>query len=254
MNEYPFLPEFFDLNKDTATRDEFLLVADSLALKGQVWPGMGKMDLANDEMRRTRNQRKPKSVIDRMQKASERISPTQVVMTPEFKVERVKDVYDDTSSPAPGQEESTPPRKAPKAKRKKPTPLAEVSANIPKQRRSTARGSKSTVGKKATTKKEPSRQEEPVTFPSPVQLKHTQDVFRDDASLPDPIGEFPFPPTRDGRRFNLRNRHAPRNMDNFFHSNLVSPTPHPRDLAPRQLPTRGGPGSLRPESFPPGMP
>ena len=106
MNEYPFLPEFFDLNKDTATRDEFPLVADSLALKGQVWPGMGKMDLANDEMRRTRNQRKPKSVIDRMQKASERISPTQVVMTPEVKVERVKDVYDDTSSPAPGQEES----------------------------------------------------------------------------------------------------------------------------------------------------
>ena len=71
--------------------------ADALALKGQIWPGMGKMDLANEEMRRTRNQRKPKSVIERMRRASEGIEPTQVVMNTDFNVERVKGVYDDDS-------------------------------------------------------------------------------------------------------------------------------------------------------------
>lgn len=76
-----------------------------MSLKGQVWPGMGKMDLANEEMRRTRNQRKPKSVIEKMRRTSEGIEPTQVVMTSEFEVERVKGVYDESDSPAPGQEE-----------------------------------------------------------------------------------------------------------------------------------------------------
>ena len=55
------------------------------------------MDLANEEMRRTRNQRKPKSVIERMRRASEGIEPTQVVMNTDFNVERVKGVYDDDS-------------------------------------------------------------------------------------------------------------------------------------------------------------
>ena len=70
---------------------------DALSLKGQVWPGMGKMDLANEEMKRTRNQRKPKSVIERMRRTSEGIEPTQVVMNTQFDVERVKGVYDDDS-------------------------------------------------------------------------------------------------------------------------------------------------------------
>lgn len=76
-----------------------------MALKGQVWPGMGKMDLANEDMKRTRNQRKPKSVIEKMRRTSEGIEPTQVVMTAEFEVERIKDVYD-SSSPVPDQEEA----------------------------------------------------------------------------------------------------------------------------------------------------
>lgn len=80
--------------------------ADMMSLKGQIWPGMGKMDLANEEMKRTRNQRKPKSVIEKMRRTSEGIEPNQVVMTAEFEVERVKGVYDDSSSPVPGQEES----------------------------------------------------------------------------------------------------------------------------------------------------
>lgn len=79
---------------------------DMMSLKGQIWPGMGKMDLANEEMKRTRNQRKPKSVIEKMRRTSEGIAPNQVVMSAEFEVERVKGVYDDSSSPVPGQEES----------------------------------------------------------------------------------------------------------------------------------------------------
>lgn len=77
--------------------DEPLTGNDMLSLKGQVWPGMGKMDLANDEMKRTRNQRKPKSVVEKMRRASEGIEPTQVVMTSQFDVERIKGVYDDES-------------------------------------------------------------------------------------------------------------------------------------------------------------
>lgn len=76
-----------------------------MSLKGQVWPGMRKMDLANDEMKRTRNQRKPKSVIEKMRRTSEGIEPNQVVLTPDFEVERVKGVYDESDSPSPDQED-----------------------------------------------------------------------------------------------------------------------------------------------------
>ncbi|KAM3474598.1 hypothetical protein MY5147_004200 [Beauveria neobassiana] len=102
-----------------------------MSLKGQIWPGMGKMDLANEDMKRTRNQRKPKSAIDKMRRTSEGIEPTQVVLTSDFQVERVKGVYD-SSSPIPGQEETTPPPpKRPARARKKREPLSNLSANIP---------------------------------------------------------------------------------------------------------------------------
>lgn len=65
---------------------------------------MGKMDLANEDMKRTRNQRKPNSVIEKMRRTSEGIEPTQVVMTSDFEIERIKGVYD-SSSPVHGQEE-----------------------------------------------------------------------------------------------------------------------------------------------------
>lgn len=74
--------------------------AEASKLKGQYWPGMDKLDLANDDMKRTRNQRKPKSSVDRMQRASESIEPTQVVMNLNFEVEVVKGVYDASSPPA----------------------------------------------------------------------------------------------------------------------------------------------------------
>ncbi|KAF5630811.1 hypothetical protein F52700_7030 [Fusarium sp. NRRL 52700] len=238
FDDFPIFPGFFDHEQDQDVQEEFSLGADSMSLKGQVWPGMGKMDLADDEMRRTRNQKKPKSVIDRMKRASERIEPTQVIMTSELEVERTKDVYDDASSPAPGQEESTPPRKAPKTKRKKATPLAEISANAPKQRRSTARGPKSGTGKKTNPAKKQSREKEPKTYPPPEKPQDIHDVFRDEKDRPG--------------GFDLRTKHGARSIDNFLQSNLVSPTRHPRDLTPRQLLSRETSNTLRPESFPPG--
>ncbi len=102
----PIYPGLFAEANDPEIPEELLLQNnDMLSLKGQVWPGMGKMDLANEDMKRTRNQRKPKSAIDKMRRTSEGIEPTQVVMTSDLQVERVKGVYD-SSSPIPGQEEA----------------------------------------------------------------------------------------------------------------------------------------------------
>ncbi|RMJ14625.1 hypothetical protein CDV36_005731 [Fusarium kuroshium] len=248
--DFPIFPGFFDHDQDAEGQEEFVAVADSLSLKGQVWPGMGKMDLANDEMRRTRNQRKPKSVIDKMKRASEGIVPTQVIMTPDFKVERVKDVYDDSSSPIPGQEESTPPRKVPKPRRKKATPLTEVSVNVPKQRRNTTRGPKSNTGKRAEVKPTFDRQDDSGTATSPFHFRHGHDVFRDDDGHLGPFGGQTLSSTLNDRRFDLRDRHGVRSM-NTTHSNLVSPTPLARDL-PRHFSSRDGTSTLRPESYPAG--
>ncbi|KAF9765405.1 hypothetical protein IL306_002317 [Fusarium sp. DS 682] len=200
LDDFPLFPGFFEPDQDNDIQEEFALGTESMSLKGQVWPGMGKMDLADDEMRRTRNQKKPKSVIDRMKRASERIEPTQVIMTSELEVERTKDVYDDASSPAPGQEESTPPRKAPKAKRKKATPLAEISANAPRQRRSTARGPKPGTGKKTKLTNKQSREKVPETYPQSENFEDIQDVFRDEKNWSASISEPPLPAAWSDRR------------------------------------------------------
>ncbi|KAF4335150.1 hypothetical protein FBEOM_10992 [Fusarium beomiforme] len=252
LDDFPLFPGFFEPDQDNNVQEEFALGTDSMSLKGQVWPGMGKMDLADDEMRRTRNQKKPKSVIDRMKRASECIEPTQFIMTSELEVERTKDVYDDASSPAPGQQESTPPRRAPKAKRKKATPLAEISANAPRQRRITTRGVKPGTGKKTKPTNKQSREEEPEIHPPSENLEDIQDVFRDEKLRPASISEPPLPAARSGRRVELRAKHGARSIDSFLHSNLVSPTPQSRDLGTRQLPGREASIPLRPDSFPPG--
>lgn len=101
--DFPLLPSLFPPNFDPDMTVEHVTGPDMMALKGQVWPGMGKMDLANDEMKRTRNQRKPKSVIERMRRASQGIEPTEVVMSTDLEVERTRGVYDKTSSPEPDQ-------------------------------------------------------------------------------------------------------------------------------------------------------
>ncbi|KAJ4145247.1 hypothetical protein LMH87_004102 [Akanthomyces muscarius] len=74
----PIYPGLFAEANDPEIPEEVLLQNnDMLSLKGQIWPGMGKMDLANEDMKRTRNQRKPKSAIDKMRRTSEGIEPTQ---------------------------------------------------------------------------------------------------------------------------------------------------------------------------------
>lgn len=102
--DFPLFPGFFPSENEAENQDDFFIANDMLSLKGQVWPGMGKMDLANEDMKRTRNQRKPNSVIEKMRRTSEGIEPTQVVMTSDFEIERIKGVYD-SSSPIPGQDE-----------------------------------------------------------------------------------------------------------------------------------------------------
>lgn len=127
----PLYAGLFSEEHDSELPDELLQNNDMLSLKGQIWPGMGKMDLANEDMKRTRNQRKPKSAIDKMRRTSEGIEPTQVVLNSALQVERVKGVYD-SSSPIPGQEEATPPPpKRTTRVRKKREPLLDLSTNIP---------------------------------------------------------------------------------------------------------------------------
>lgn len=104
MSDLPIFPGLFQSDNDAEIVDDFTMTRDMLSLKGQIWPGMGKMDLANDEMKRTRNQRKPKSVVEKMRRTSEGIEPTQVVMTSQFNIERIKGVYDE-DSPVSDQEE-----------------------------------------------------------------------------------------------------------------------------------------------------
>jgi hypothetical protein len=65
---------------------------------------MGKLDLANDEMKRIRNQRKPRSVIEKMRRTSEGISSEQVVYNSGFEFERTKDVYDELTPDEDGRE------------------------------------------------------------------------------------------------------------------------------------------------------
>ncbi|KAI9904763.1 hypothetical protein N3K66_001292 [Trichothecium roseum] len=135
---------------------------------------MGKMDLANEEMKRTRNQRKPKSVIERMRRTSEGIEPTQVVMNTQFDVERVKGVYDD-DSPVEDAEDPTPPPRKTKTRRKKPAALTEIPANVPRGDR-TSRNKKNTRASKIL--EDLPKIETPTSTTS-----FSQDVFRDEHKL-----------------------------------------------------------------------
>lgn len=165
-----------------------------MSLKGQIWPGMGKMDLANEEMKRTRNQRKPTSVIERMRRTSEGIEPTQVVLTSDFEVDRVKGVYDDSDSPPPGQEDEVwvscsllytvadqcqlVTRKNTRAKRKKPTALAEISVNVP--RGGTGRRGTAQPAKVSKPKLVQNNESNPDQTPYLGNYRLVRDVFQDE--------------------------------------------------------------------------
>ncbi|KAG5914957.1 hypothetical protein E4U42_000220 [Claviceps africana] len=158
--------------------EESINGGDMLSLKGQVWPGMGKMDLANEDMKRTRNQRKPNSVIEKMRRISERIEPTQVVMTSKFEVERIKGVYE-SSSPIPDQEAETPKRAA-KPKRKRPLALAEISVNVPRRGRRPSSRRNAAAKKASFVPKENVNDTLMPTVSDSSSFRHGHDVFRDE--------------------------------------------------------------------------
>ncbi|EFY92832.1 hypothetical protein MAC_01070 [Metarhizium acridum CQMa 102] len=207
VQDYPLFPGFFPSEIDAEVDEEFAN-GDMLSLKGQVWPGMGKMDLANDDMKRTRNQRKPNSVIEKMKHTSEGIEPTQVIMTPDLEVERVKGVYD-SSSPIPGQEEEfKTPKKIARPKRKRSQALAEISVNVPRRasRRPGRRNGQSKV--KASPEESNGDSMLPIAA-STTSLRHGNDVFRDndDDGVSGLYGDRMFTtPSRQDQRPDLRNR------------------------------------------------
>ncbi|KAL6895607.1 hypothetical protein HDV57DRAFT_18579 [Trichoderma longibrachiatum] len=236
--DFPMFPGFFQSDHDNEVQDDFFGSGDMMSLKGQIWPGMGKMDLANEDMKRTRNQRKPKSVIEKMRRTSEGIEPTQVVMTAEFEVERIKDVYD-SSSPAPDQEETTPPKKTVKPRRKRGEPLAEISANIP--RGGNRRLTRNNAGQEKTSKPLLAYSRTPSSELTPTlgQYKRSHDIFRDDDEY---TGVY------DGRAvsnasqrepsFDLRRRMGLHQLNPIAHSNMASPTPTARDIPDRGFSAR----------------
>ncbi|EHK15673.1 uncharacterized protein TRIVIDRAFT_115953, partial [Trichoderma virens Gv29-8] len=234
--DFPMFPGFFPSDNEDEIQDDFLVSGDMMALKGQVWPGMGKMDLANEDMKRTRNQRKPKSVIEKMKRTSEGIEPTQVVMTPEFEVERVKDVYD-SSSPMPDQEEATPPKKTAKPRRKRGEPLAEISANIP--RGGNRRLTRGNVGQEKSSKPLLGYSRTPSSdiTPSLGQFKRSHDIFRDDDKISGKHSCSSHNRNAD-LVFDLRSRMRLHQLNPMPHSNLVSPTPASRDIPDRGFSTR----------------
>jgi hypothetical protein len=62
-------------------------------LKGVQLPGMSVFDAATQEQRRMRNQRKDKSVVERMEKASTMVQRDETVHRTDFEIERTRDMY-----------------------------------------------------------------------------------------------------------------------------------------------------------------
>jgi hypothetical protein len=178
---------------ESEIQEEPAVLTDMLSLKGQVWPGMGKMDLANEEMKRTRNQRKPKSVIEKMRRTSEGIEPTQVVMTPRFEVNTIKGVYDESPPPGLADDDSvgpfspdnnldtncfqSPPQKVTKCRRKKTEPLSELSVNVVR-RGADRKGRPARKGSRP--KQEPGESRSPALFPSMNIVRNSRDVLKED--------------------------------------------------------------------------
>ncbi|PFH59181.1 hypothetical protein XA68_12689 [Ophiocordyceps unilateralis] len=237
--DFPLFPGFFASENDVDIQDDFFVGNDMLSLKGQVWPGMGKMDLANEDMKRTRNQRKPNSVIEKMRRTSEGIEPTQVVMTSDLEVERIKGVYD-SSSPIPGQGEETP-KKTSRPKRKRPDVLAEISANVP--RGGVRRSSRNTLAKANRgqhLKLDYDRDTSSDQTPSLGSFRHGHDLFQDDDGSSSGIFEdrtFSTPAHQD-QKYDSRDRLALHSLNPISHSNVASPTPSTRDMPTRLLPVR----------------
>ncbi|CAI6054211.1 unnamed protein product [Clonostachys chloroleuca] len=226
--DFPGLAGFFASDNEIEAPEELAALGDMISMKGQVWPGMGKMDLATEEMKRTRNQRKPKSVVEKMRRTSEEIEPTQVVMTSQFNVERIKGVYDD-DSPVSDQDVASPPRRITRKRRKETQPLAEISSNIP--RGSSSRTSRPN-GTEKPAKLEPLLNNESIVdMPSAIGAPRSQtDIFHDENRIAIGSNEvYPSSSTQRDSRFDLRGRAGLQSMLQNSHSGL-SPHTSTRDL------------------------
>ncbi|CAG9971629.1 unnamed protein product [Clonostachys byssicola] len=228
LPDLPGLSGFFASDNEIEGPEELAALGDMISMKGQVWPGMGKMDLATEEMKRTRNQRKPKSVVEKMRRTSEEIEPTQVVMTSQFNVERVKGVYDD-DSPVSDQDVASPPRRITRKRRKETQPLAEISSNIP-------RGSSSRMSRPHGTEKpaklEPLLNNESIVdMPPTIGAPRSQtDIFHDENGIAVGSNEvYPSSSAQRDSRFDLRGRGGLQSMLQNSHSGL-SPHTSARDL------------------------
>ncbi|VUC27132.1 unnamed protein product [Clonostachys rosea] len=228
VSDFPGLAGFFASDNETEAPEELAALGEMISMKGQVWPGMGKMDLATEEMKRTRNQRKPKSVVEKMRRTSEEIEPTQVVMTSQFDVERVKGVYDD-DSPVSDQDVASPPRRVTRKRRKETQPLAEVSSNIP--RGSSGRGSRLNAVQKPAKLEPLPNNESIVDLASTIgALRSQTEIFYDENRIGIGSNEpHSLSSTQRDSRFDLRDRAGLQNLVQSSHSGL-SPHTSTRDL------------------------
>ncbi len=109
-------------------------------LKGTVWPGMALFDSATPEQKRKRNQRKDNSVLEQMIITSQAVTATECIWSPEWGLQRARDIY--ASPSIEGSPEVTPTRKR-KSRPRRQTPTksdAALSAkgeepDIPKKKR-----------------------------------------------------------------------------------------------------------------------
>ncbi|KAG6014580.1 hypothetical protein E4U43_006395 [Claviceps pusilla] len=251
-NDFSLFAGLSPSDDDVDLDEESINGCDTLSLKGQVWPGMGKMDLANEDMKRTRNQRKPNSVIEKMRRSSEKIEPTQVVMTSDFEVERIKGVYE-SSSPIPDQDAETPKRAA-RPKRKRPQALAEISVNVPRRgRKPSSRRNVATAKKTSSAPKENMNDDFLLSkVLTSSSIRHGHDVFRDDENRASELyGErlFTSSASHHEQRFDVGTRFGLRHYSCISHSPLVSPSPPAREGPSRLLPLRNTPRMRDQSSF-----
>ncbi|KAJ5032357.1 uncharacterized protein L3040_008962 [Drepanopeziza brunnea f. sp. 'multigermtubi'] len=108
-------------------------LTDSATLKGVVWDGMGIFDSATPEMKRMRNQRKDRAVLDEMKATSLSIEPDEVSFHPNGEFRASRDIFGPPSA------ESSPVARSPPSPRKRKTrkvanTLSDMSVNAPRIR------------------------------------------------------------------------------------------------------------------------
>lgn len=74
---------------------------DTSKLKGVLWPGMDLFDSATAEMKRMRNQRKDRSVLEQMKMNSADVEPTELVFDSTGALRKARHIFDDATDSGP---------------------------------------------------------------------------------------------------------------------------------------------------------